>query len=111
MHMNTSQRDLASGVRESNSRFFDMCLGWQGLLVEPHPWNYERMEKLRPKANHLNVAPSCNSTSDRVSFPLHTFTNAMIVDREKKVHQIHCGPLSYYLEQIGITHIDFWSLE
>ncbi|KAL7536119.1 hypothetical protein ACHAWF_005360 [Thalassiosira exigua] len=32
------------GVRESNSRFFDLCLGWNGLLVEPHPENYVRMK-------------------------------------------------------------------
>ena len=43
-------------VRESNSRFFDVCLGWNGLLVEPHPKNYERTVHLRPNAIHLGIA-------------------------------------------------------
>lgn len=98
------------GVRESNTRFFDVCLGWQGLLVEPHPFNYGRMEKLRPNAHHLNVAPSCTNTSDVVSFPNHIYTSA-VANEEGNMLEIHCGPLSYYLEQLGIQHIDFWSLD
>ena len=102
--------DIHSGVRESNTRFFDVCLGWQGLLVEPHPENFKLMEKLRPNAHHLNLAPSCNTTSDMVKFPRHTYTNA-VANEEGNVLEIHCGPLSYYLKQLGISHIDFWSLD
>ena len=101
---------LCSGVRESNSRFFDLCLGWQGLLVEPNKRIYERMEKLRPNAHHLGVAPSCNSTSDVVKFPDHEYTNA-VSNEEGASIEIHCGPLWYYLQQLGISHIDFWSLD
>ena len=94
---------IHSGVRESNTRFFDVCLGWQGLLVEPHPENYKLMEKLRPNAHHLNLAPSCNTTSDMVMFPRHKYTNA-VANEEGNVLEIHCGPLSYYLKQLGIRH-------
>eukprot|EP00581_Thalassiosira_minuscula_P011517 CAMPEP_0183713676 /NCGR_PEP_ID=MMETSP0737-20130205/8452_1 /TAXON_ID=385413 /ORGANISM="Thalassiosira miniscula, Strain CCMP1093" /LENGTH=349 /DNA_ID=CAMNT_0025942495 /DNA_START=12 /DNA_END=1057 /DNA_ORIENTATION=- len=97
------------GVRESNSRFFDVCLGWQGLLVEPHPVNYNRMEKLRPRAHHLGVAPSCMS-SNLVMFPKHQYTNAVANDT-RGILEIHCGPLSHYLAELGIVHIDFWSLD
>ena len=78
--------------------------------MEPHPQNFERMEKLRPNAHHLGLAPSCNSTSDIVRFPKHIFTNA-VANEEGASLEIHCGPLSYYLDQLGITHIDFWSLD
>jgi FkbM family methyltransferase len=98
-----------NGVLESNTRFYDVCLGWQGLLVEPTPRNYERMVKLRPNAHHLNVAPSCN-TSDVVMFQDHWYTNA-VMNEEGSTLAIHCGPLSYYIEQLGITHIHFWSLD
>ena len=97
------------GVRESNSRFFDLCLGWKGLLVEPHPMNYGKMEKLRPNAFHLGLAPSCN-TSDVVKFASHEYTNANAFDPKGEI-EIHCGPLSYYLKQLHISHIDFWSLD
>ena len=98
-----------NGVLESNTRFYDVCLGWEGLLVEPTPRNYERMIKLRPNAHHLNVAPSCN-TSDVVMFPDHWYTNA-VMNEEGATLAIHCGPLSYYLEQLDITHISYWSLD
>ena len=97
------------GVRESNSRFFDLCLGWQGVLVEPHPQNYEQMRQLRPSAHHLGIAPSCN-TSDVVMFPAHLYTSA-VANEKGATLEIHCGPLSYYLDQLGIDDIDFWSLD
>ena len=99
------------GVRESNSRFYDLCLGWKGLLVEPHPKNYERTVQLRPNAHHVNVAPSCmkNSTGI-VSFPEHMYTSAQVNETGSKL-EIHCGPLQHYLDELSIRHVDFWSLD
>jgi hypothetical protein len=62
------------------------------------------MEKFRPNAHHLGVAPSCNS-SDVVMFADHYFTNAL-TNEEGGTIEVHCGPLGYYLEQIGVSHID-----
>jgi len=99
------------GVRESNSRFYDLCLGWNGLLVEPHPKNYERTVQLRPNAHHLNVAPSCMSNATgTVAFPQHMFTSAQVNEAGSKL-EIHCGPLQHYLDALSIRHIDFWSLD
>jgi FkbM family methyltransferase len=99
------------GVRESNSRFFDVCLGWQGLLVEPHPKNYEQTVQLRPNAHHLGVAPSCmENATGTVLFPEHMYTSAQ-VNEEGSNLEIHCGPLQHYLDALGISHIDFWSLD
>lgn len=99
------------GVRESNTRFFDICLKWNGLLVEPHPMNYRRMVKLRPSAHHLAIAPSClaNETGI-VLFPKHMFTSAQINENGGTI-EIHCGPLQHYLDQLYFHRIDFWSLD
>ncbi|KAL7454078.1 hypothetical protein ACHAWC_005706 [Mediolabrus comicus] len=99
------------GVRESNSRFYDLCLGWNGLLVEPHPKNYERTVQLRPNAHHLGLAPSCNTNETGIIlFPEHMYTSAAVNETGSKI-EIHCGPLQYYLDALGIHHIDFWSLD
>jgi FkbM family methyltransferase len=99
------------GVRESNSRFYDLCLGWNGLLVEPHPKNYERTVQLRPNAHHLGLAPSCNANETGIIlFPEHMYTSAAVNETGSKI-EIHCGPLQYYLDALGIHHIDFWSLD
>ena len=99
------------GVRESNSRFFDVCLGWNGLLVEPHPKNYERTVQLRPNAHHLGLAPSCMANeTGTILFPEHMYTNAQVNEKGSTI-EIHCGPLQYYLDALDIRHIDFWSLD
>ena len=99
------------GVRESNSRMFDVCLGWNGLLVEPHPKNYARTVQLRPNAHHINVAPSCmGNDTGTVSFPEHMYTSAQVNETGSKL-EIHCGPLQHYLDALLIHHVDFWSLD
>lgn len=99
------------GVRESNSRFYDVCLGWNGLLVEPHPKNYERTVQLRPNAHHLGIAPSCMANeTGTISFPEHMYTSAQVNEEGSKL-EIHCGPLQHYLDALGIHHVDFWSLD
>ena len=30
------------GSQESNSRFFDLCLGWKGLLIKRNPKKYQK---------------------------------------------------------------------
>lgn len=97
------------GIWESNSRLYDVCLGWKGLLVEPHPKSYERMVQLRPSAHHLGIAPSCakNSTGI-VKFSDHLYTSAQVGAGDL---EIHCGPLQHYLNALSIKKIDFFSLD
>lgn len=62
------------------------------------------MQKLRPDAHHLGVAPSCNAL-DVVMFPSHKWTNA-VANQAGATLEIHCGPLSFYLDKLGVRHID-----
>lgn len=38
-----------NGLRESNSRFFDLCLGWDTLLIEGNPRVFETLITNRPQ--------------------------------------------------------------
>ena len=97
------------GIWESNSRFFDVCLGWNGLLVEPHPTNFERTVQLRPNAHHLGIAPSCTKNATGiVKFSDHLYTSAQVNSGDL---EIHCGPLQHYLNALSINKIDFFSLD
>ena len=40
------------GVLYSNTKFFEDSLGWTGILIEPHPLNFELLKKSR-KTNKL----------------------------------------------------------
>ena len=46
-----------NGMDESNSRFFENCLGWEGLLVEGQPENYEKLRNNRPLSHKMSFAP------------------------------------------------------
>ena len=35
-----------NGLRESNTRFFDVCLEWNGLLIEASPMKYPKLYRL-----------------------------------------------------------------
>jgi hypothetical protein len=48
------------GVQESNTRFFELCLGWKGLLIEASPTTFENLKHNRPHNHLVNVAPSCS---------------------------------------------------
>jgi len=43
------------GVTLSNTYFYEKCLNWTGILIEPSPASYARLEKKRPNNLLLNV--------------------------------------------------------
>ncbi len=107
------------GLMETNTRFFESCLGWTGLLIETSPPSFEKLKTNgathRLNSDLLNVAPSCLEFSN-VDMP--SFSNTGVSMHESvdwmgkdQIRRVQCGPLSYYLEQLGVTKIDFWSLD
>ena len=120
------------GKRESNTRFFDYCLGWDGLLVEPNPVMTERLTKNRPHAHKMFYAPSCNQeqqdANTKIQFHSIPFTSATQGgiepgDENRKMRDVPCGTLTEVLvdlfapsaqQQGGDTDlptIDFFSLD
>merc|ERR1712194_191261 len=122
-----------NGVKESNSRFFDDCLGWKGLLLEGNPMIYQRTIENRPFAHKMSFAPSCSASYEAVNktVPFHRvlWTNGGMAGlaeaydngSSKNIVEVPCGPLSPVLEDIfsdnhrGNTQflptLDFFSLD
>jgi Methyltransferase FkbM domain len=113
------------GMTESNSRFFDVCLGWQGLLIEANPTAYPLLVQNRPHAHRLSFAPSCsieeeaaNKTVGFLSTP-RAWTNAAQVDtansdsyKEIVPVQVPCGSLTpVLLDFFPGGHVTFFSLD
>jgi hypothetical protein len=70
------------GRKESNTRFYDVCLGWTGLLIEPNPRIYPYLVRNRPFAHRMRYAASCTETDETmdatvVKFYASSFTNAV----------------------------------
>eukprot|EP00593_Proboscia_inermis_P014483 CAMPEP_0171325614 /NCGR_PEP_ID=MMETSP0816-20121228/116917_1 /TAXON_ID=420281 /ORGANISM="Proboscia inermis, Strain CCAP1064/1" /LENGTH=299 /DNA_ID=CAMNT_0011824831 /DNA_START=46 /DNA_END=945 /DNA_ORIENTATION=+ len=109
------------GTIESNSRFFDNCLGWNGLLIEGNPENYQKVIESRPFANKMSFAPSCNAAYElenkTIEFYRYPMTNVGLVGHAKTYEgkptvAVPCGPISPVIEDIFQEgHVNFFSLD
>ena len=113
------------GTTESNSRFFDRCLGWKGLLIEGNPGNFVKAKQNRPRTHRMHFAPSCSAEYERVHKTI-TFYRAPALNSGLEDHavtykgkgrpkvEVPCGPLGPVLEDIFEDNqrtINFFSLD
>ncbi len=71
------------GLHETNSRFYEACLGWEGLLIEGNPSVYERLKGHRPWAHRMSFAPSCQEEGQTIQFVDLAVTNAGVPGHAK----------------------------
>ncbi|KAG7343938.1 methyltransferase FkbM domain containing protein [Nitzschia inconspicua] len=106
------------GIRESNSRFFDDCLGWNGLLIEGNPLKYIELIPNRPFSNKMSMAPSCKEGGSTIQFWVSPFTNAGLEGKalayvNTTAVSVPCGPFTPILIDVfdGYDSINFMSLD
>jgi hypothetical protein len=87
----------------SNTFFFDVCLGWEGICIEPHTKYHENILKHRS----CKLVKKCLSDQpSEVGFLLSDASSAIDVNDENK---IRCTDLKEILN--GTSTIDLWSLD
>jgi FkbM family methyltransferase len=96
------------GIEESNTWFFQNCLGWDGVLIEAQPHSFNRIGKVRPGVSSVHAAV-CTS-SKTVHFSRRAGTDAKIVASDTGI-PVPCAPLSLLLGQANKSRIDFFSLD
>jgi hypothetical protein len=85
------------GIKESNSRFFDKCLNWEGLMIEGNPGKgiYDNLVVNRPNAHRMNYVPSCTQEEEimnkTVTFHSRVYTNAGIETEGDGVKTAYSG--------------------
>ena len=116
------------GVREANTRFFDTCLKWKGLLIEGNPRMYEKLVTNRPNTHRMSFAPSCLQWNQTVTFYNTKYTNsgmkghATQYDSKDNITytsniQVPCGPIGPVIEHVFpgkvdlLPRINFFSLD
>ena len=108
------------GITEANTRLFDMCLGWTGLLIEANPSMYPKLLVNRPNAHRMSYAPSCSieDEANNKTLPFHPYpwTNAGLLGKakayaDKTVVDVPCGSLTPVIKDILGGHVDFFSLD
>jgi FkbM family methyltransferase len=51
------------GLLYSNTKMFEDFLGWKGVLIEPHPYQFEQLQRNRPQCHLFNALVS-NQTEE-----------------------------------------------
>ena len=89
------------GVSESTTRFFDLCLGWQGLLIEANPMIFPHMRANRQTAHRMNMAATCSQADEvsnrKVGFSKVKWTNAALTD-ESPIRNAYLGKADVRVE-------------
>lgn len=115
-----------NGKTESNSRFFDVCLGWEGVLVEPNPNPVvkERLIRNRPTSHRLHFAASCShhaALHENATAPFYAvmWTNAAqetgksknAYTGKKQLVDVPCGSLTPVIQDLLGGRVTFMSLD
>lgn len=107
-----------NGIQEANTRFFDICLGWEGLLIEGNPTTFGNLLTNRPNTHRMNFAPSCLRKGERAKFSAPASPNSgelkyRVGARVQRKNIVPCGPLGPVIEDIfaGGGHVNFFSLD
>lgn len=113
-----------NGIQESNSRFFETCLGWNTLLVEGNPLLWEKVLENRPHAHKFSFAPSCSEQEEManktVPFDKYPMTNAGVNQGNVKTAytfkqwyvDVPCGSMTKVLLDVFPNgHVTFFSLD
>jgi len=91
----------------SNSFFYDKCLGWEGLCVEPDS-SYHKELKIH---RSCKLIPGCISDK-RTSLKLQGGgTGARVSATGPGNVKVPCWPLEDILADVGRTHVDLWILD
>ena len=101
----------------SNTLFFDLCLGWNGLCIEFNPQYYVGLQSKRS----CTLVPECISDTEKsMDFNLKgagsqslELKNIGTQGGSHGVFTATCRPLDAMLDRYadGRTHVDFWSLD
>ncbi len=116
------------GVKYSNTKFFEDTLGWKGVLIEANPNNYRLLSAAARRPNSKKYFGAVCSDGQKyinMSFrdtkaPLAVGGDVTKMTKGYKTHfiregqkqvEVPCKPLSEYLHEAGIRHIDLFSLD
>ena len=112
------------GLQQSNSRFFEECLGWETMLVEGNPMMYDKLFKNRPHAHRFSYVPSCTEEEEiankTIRFDKYPATNGGVADGSVTTaytvknwyNDAPCGSLTkVLLDLFPNGHVSFFSLD
>jgi FkbM family methyltransferase len=107
------------GLTYSNTKFLEDCLNFRGVLIEPVPVQFEKLSINRASNACLNYAISNNYGeikfvgNDAMSGILNTLPDShkLRYDLVNGQYIVNTAPLGDLLRKIGVSYIDFMSID
>ncbi|XP_053627476.2 protein Star [Cherax quadricarinatus] len=106
------------GEVRSNTLFFERKRGWNGLLIEADPKNFNQMVEKHRKAY---MSPSCLAPTPHPTTVLfqQQENQGHILGRQQhypssgsgEILEVQCFPLFSYLVALNVTTVDYFSLD
>jgi FkbM family methyltransferase len=104
-----------NGVTQSNTKLLEEAFGWKGILVEPSPVLFEQLKANRPAATCYQCALGSfeeDNTYIYGDFDGHLMSSVNGNRLHRNAQQkVLVRSIQSILDEIGITHIDFFSLD
>jgi FkbM family methyltransferase len=103
------------GVKFSNSFYFEKELGWKGVLIEGETQNFASLEKNRRGENvtclHLAICAQPRIISLTGTGPMAAENSRTNGGGEQRKTTVPCLPMREVLAMVGLTHVDFYSID
>lgn len=93
----------------SNTLFFEKCLGWSGLCIEPNP---EYLPKYENRS--CTLVSNCVYKEQKDMGFTHSkgvFAELVSIEDERSEGTVTCKPLQQILHEQGVKEVDFVSLD
>ena len=103
-----------TGIHASNTLHLQHCRGWDGLLVEGHPVNFNAM--IANRGGVVSVQTAICREHGTVYFSAAAQVVSAIVSADSQSKgtasiEVPCGPLQEYIDLLGVREIGFFSLD
>ena len=104
-----------NGETYSNSLFFELQRNWTGLLIEGNPRYHRSMLKKNRRAYMLNACLSTEQRPMTVRFRSRGLLSGIVGKIHGKMRgrdvTVKCFPLNSIMEALGVSHVDYLSLD
>jgi FkbM family methyltransferase len=106
----------ADGLEQSTTLFFEKCLGWAGVLIEPHPLVWPRLLRA-PRAHAIKrQAAICeHNGTTRIDARAWTAATTLNLDSNLPSLRVPCAPLWQLLSRVNAVRrtgrVDLLSLD
>jgi FkbM family methyltransferase len=91
-------------LRVSNTAWYDLCLGWDGICIEPSGMYHAKIKAHRS----CHLVTNCLSNINNESTNIHREKPG---SKNAKGKSVECVRLDSILDQFNVTNVDLWSLD